>query len=821
HEINQVVFRKKARKYAAKYVKIQCEEFKRLGIFGEWDNPYLTMSNEYEAEIARLFGELYLKGYIYQGSKPIYWSWACETALAEAEVEYAPHTSPSIYVKFPVIKDPSGFTAGYANTSIVIWTTTPWTLPSNLAIAVKEEFIYSLIETEKGFFIVAQDLITDFCQKIGAVSYKEQRTAKGAELDELVTKHPFVNRHSPVVLGHHVTLEQGTGCVHIAPGHGQEDYEIGLKYNLDILSPVDNQGKFYDSVEHFGGMFVFDANKHIISLLSDTGFLLFHEDITHSYPHCWRSHTPIIFRATAQWFINVDALNMRANALESVKTTRWIPEVGEKRITSMLENRPDWCLSRQRLWGVPIPVIKCESCGKHIMTADTLKKITGIFLKESSDAWFSYSVEQLLGSSFACPHCSASGNFTKEEDIIDVWFDSGVSHQAVLKLRDNVSYPADLYLEGSDQHRGWFQSSLLTAIGITGTAPFKTVLTHGFVVDVKGYKMSKSAGNIVSPQDIIKQYGADILRLWVASVDYSGDVRISDTILSQLSDSYRRIRNTFKFILGNIADFTPEKHTVPYESLDELDRWIVSRLHSLGVQVNEYYESFQFYKIFQAIHNFCVIELSSFYLDVLKDRMYISHTDDPLRRSSQTAMNQILETLMLLLAPILPFTTEEVMQYYRKSNNRFPYDSVHLSDWPCFTATAINKPLEDKWDRILTSRIEVQKILELYRKDKTIGSSLEAKVVLYTSSAEWYDFLLKLEPQLPFLYIVSSVSVSNVKFSDITYHESDKIHGLFIGVTPAEGQKCSRCWNYKKDTDTYSEYPNICGRCVNAIKGLF
>ena len=817
HQIDQVKFRGKARKYAMKYVKIQCEEFKRLGVFGEWDDPYLTMTNRYEATIARVFGDLYLKGYIYQGLKPIYWCSTCETALAEAEVEYDDHTSPSIYVAFNVA-DGKGVVDPDDNASFVIWTTTPWTLPANLAIAVKPDFEYVLIETEKGNFIVAEELVESFTQVVGIEKYSKKKSWRGEQLEGVATKHPFIDRLSPIILGDHVTLEQGTGCVHTAPGHGQEDYEVALKYGLDIISPVNDDGTFYADLPLFGGEKVFDANKDVINHLKEIGALLQTESISHSYPHCWRCKEPIIFRATEQWFINVDSNDMRKKALETIKKVNWLPPVGEKRITSMVENRPDWCLSRQRYWGVPIPVLYCKKCRTVLLTKETVAKIEQSFLKDSSDAWFFKSVEDLVGSQ-KCSSCGCT-EFTKETDIIDVWFDSGVSHQSVVEARPQLRYPADLYLEGSDQHRGWFQSSLLTAIGCTGTSPFKTVLTHGFVVDGDGCKMSKSVGNVVSPHDIMKKYGADILRLWVSSLDYTGDVRISQTILSQLIDAYRRIRNTFKYLLGNLYDFDPEKNTVPDNELLEIDRYALNCTIRLSQKVTDLYENYEFYKIFHAIHQFCSVEMSSMYLDVLKDHMYCHAANDIKRRSSQTVLFEILITLMHTLAPILTFTTEEVFSYFSKMFPKYKKDSIHLCGWPAIDENRIDSSINENWQKLLQLRTEVQRVLEHFRKEKTIGTSLEASVVIYTGSPDIYNLLQEYNPILKEIFIVSEVSVSNIDGLDGQWFEAEKMNSIKILVKKADGKKCIRCWNYTKDVSEDGDYKDICSRCEAAIKNI-
>ncbi len=814
HEIDQFKFRKKARNYAAKYVKIQCEEFERLGIFGSWDNPYLTMNNAYEATIARLFGELYLNGYVYKGLKPIYWCASCETALAEAEVEYDNHTSPSIYVSFKITGDKTGFTNGCAPVSAVIWTTTPWTLPANLAIAVKPEFSYSLVKTDHGNFIIATDLIDDFAAKTSAGNYSIIRSTTGDQLEGIVTRHPFIDRNSPLILSDHVTLEQGTGCVHIAPGHGQEDFECGLRYGLDVYSPVNHEGRFIDTVPHFAGQNIFKANPVIIEHLKSTGALLNVENINHSYPHCWRCKQPVIFRATEQWFIGVDNNKMRDIALDTIRKVKWIPAVGENRITSMVANRPDWCLSRQRLWGVPIPVLYCAGCGKELLNEDTISRIEQVFLKESSDAWFSKSAEEIVGQQ-TCSECGCR-SFNKEMDIIDVWFDSGVSHQAVIEQREELSFPADLYLEGSDQHRGWFQSALLTAIGCRDQAPFKTVLTHGFVVDAEGRKMSKSLGNVISPQDIISQYGVDILRLWVASVDYSGDIRISPVIIAQLADAYRRIRNTFKYLMGNLYDFNPATDMVGVEDLDELDRWALSRLHSIGLQVTEYYEKYEFYKIFHTLYNFCAVDMSAFYLDALKDRLYADAAKSLRRRSSQTVMYKITESLAKILAPLVVFTADEVWSYFRKMYPEHVQESIHLCDWPSFSKDHQDIKLEEKWSLLLELRSEVQKVLENLRKNKVIGTSLEAKVMLCASDKKAADFLRENHGALREIFIVSELVITESK-TEGDWYKSEKMNTVAIYAQTAGGEKCVRCWNYSNTVDCDANFPGICERCVVAV----
>jgi len=650
HEVEQVKFRKKAHTYAMKYVRIQKDEFKRLGIFGEWENPYLTLDPKYEACIVNSLGTLVKKGYVYRGRKPINWCIRCETALAEAEVEYADHTSPSVYVKF---KSPKGF--------LVIWTTTPWTLVSNVAIAVHPKFNYSVVEVDGETLIVAEDLVVSTMEAAGIAQYKTTGTIKGTELEGLVCHHPFIDRESVVVLADYVSSEEGTGCVHTAPGHGQEDYRTGLKYKLPMIMPVDSKGKFDDTTAEFSGMEVFLANDLILQRLKEGKYLLASDSISHSYPHCWRCKNPVITRATNQWFINVDHNNLRKKSLEMIKRVSWVPKIGESRISAMVESRPDWCLSRQRYWGVPIPAFYCTECHEVLLDTRAIESFAKIAEKEGTDAWFIKSAAELLPKGAKCKKCGST-NFEKESDILDVWFDSGVSHHAVLIPRKDQGFPADLYLEGSDQHRGWFQTALLTGVPLAGKSPFKQVLTHGFVVDGEGRKMSKSLGNVISPQDVIAKSGADVLRLWVSSCDYNGDIRISEQILQRMSEAYRKFRNTFKFALGNLYDFDPVKDRVPYKKMTEVDRWALARLYNRLEAVNQYYENFEFYKIYREIYNFCITDLSSVYFDILKDRLYTFKKTGPQRRSAQTAVYDILSCLVRVLAPLLPFTCEEVWE---------------------------------------------------------------------------------------------------------------------------------------------------------------
>lgn len=822
HDLNKVEFRKQAREYALKYVNIQRDEFKRFGIFGDWDNPYLTMNNSYAASIIDSFVKLYQKGYIYRGLKPILWCPNCETALAEAEVEYENHVSPSIYVKFKVKKGlPEDF-AKLNDVSVVIWTTTPWTLPANLAVAIKPEYTYSFI-TIKGSsqtLIVAKQLISIFLDAIGAAEYDLISDIKGHDLINVVTQHPFIDRESPVVFSPHVTLEHGTGCVHTAPGHGEEDYEVGLKYKLHPYAPVDEKGKFTNEVERFAGMNVFQANKPITDLLRENGSLLHGHEIEHTYPNCWRCKQPIIYRATRQWFLGVDRNDLRQKTMDIIQHTEWIPAVGEKRIGSMVSMRPDWCLSRQRLWGVAIPVFYCKECGFEIVSEDIMEHIKDIVENESSDAWFSRDAKSMLPEGIKCPECGKD-EFRKEEDIIDVWFDSGVSHEAVLARRTELNWPADLYLEGSDQHRGWFQTSLLTSVGIRGKAPFNKVLTHGFVVDGEGKKMSKSLGNVIVPQDILPRYGADIMRLWVSSIDYTCDVPMSEEIMKQLSDAYRKIRNTFRFLISNLYDFTPSKNGVPYEKLTPIDMWALGRTQHLIKQVTISFDKCQFYEAYHAIYNFCVVELSSFYLDILKDRMYTFAADSWERRSSQTVFAYILAVLTRITAPLMPFTAEEIFTYLPPEMKT--HESVHLAEWVRPQERFINAVLEPRWEQLFNIRAEVLKALETHRRQDIIGTSLEARVELLLANPELKEFLVGCSDVLPTIFIVSQVEVKDYISNDPDAQAAvpaGDVWGLYILIKKAGGKKCVRCWHWSDGVGIDTEHPELCKKCVSVVKTI-
>ncbi len=811
HQISKLEMRRECRKYAEKFIGIQKDEFKRLGVLGDWDNPYLTMNYEYEGLTAGELAKFAHNGGLYRGKKPVHWCSSCVTALAEAEVEYADHTSPSIYVRFALQDDISAAVPALAGKQayVVIWTTTPWTIPANLAVAMHPEFDYVALETEKGVLIVAEGLKDSFLQAVGLTG-NVIATFKASVLERKRAKHPFYDRDSIILLGEHVTLEAGTGCVHTAPGHGQEDYELGLKEGLEIYNPVDNHGRYLQNLEFFGGQFVFDANQSVIDKLTEVGALLQTSKISHSYPHCWRCKKPIIFRATEQWFISMKANELRQKSLESIGQVQWIPKWGKERIYGMIENRPDWCISRQRSWGVPITAFSCTACGEYLANGSIMDHVAEQFKQHSSDIWFDWNAEQLLPEGTKCPKCGAA-SFEKEMDILDVWFDSGVSHAAVLEPNPKLASPADMYLEGSDQHRGWFHSSLLESVGTRGRAPYKNVLTHGFVVDGSGRKMSKSVGNVVAPEEVIKKYGAEILRLWVAAQDYRDDIRISQEILTRLSEAYRRIRNTCRYILGNICDFDPARDCVDYAKMPEIDRWALHQLELLKEKVLASYNEYEFHVLYHAVNGFCTVEMSAFYLDILKDRVYTSKKDSPERRSAQTVMYRILDTLVRLLAPVLSFTSDEVWQYIPGARE----ESVHLAAFPSLNPEWKDDALVERWERIIKVRADVSKALELARADKVIGHSLDAKVTI-NASAEDASFLEGYASQLKDIFIVSKVDLA-APIAPGAGYASESTAGLRIFVEAAPGEKCERCWCYSEELGQDASHPAICPKCTAAV----
>ena len=793
------IFKKRqlCREYAEKFINIQRDEFIRLGVFGFWNNPYITMSNDYEAIIVKEFLTFVQNGYVYRGKKPVYWCPSCVTALADAEVEYYDKESPSIFVTFEIV-DLDKFPIKNSPLYIVIWTTTPWTLPANLALAVNPEVDYVGLKSQKGIILVAKEAIKNLK---GKFEFEETPLfeIKGKELEGIKAKHPFIDRISKIVFADFVETGEGTGVVHIAPGHGEEDYDIGLKYGLDIYAPVDDKGKFTKEIPYFAGENVFTANKAIIEHLKNLGALLWEGKITHSYPHCWRCKKPIIFRATTQWFISVTHNNLREKALEEIDRVKWIPSWGRERIYSMVERRPDWCVSRQRSWGVPITLFVCKNCGYIVKDEKLFNKIYELVELEGSDVWFKINLEDLLPN-FKCPECGSS-DFQKEKDILDVWFDSGVSHAAVLERNPNLSWPADMYLEGSDQHRGWFQSSLIASVGSKGKAPYRIVLTHGFTVDGQGRKMSKSLGNVIAPQEIIKQHGADIIRLWVSAEDYRDDIKLSKEILSQLTEAYRKIRNTLRYLLGNIYDYDGKNYE---DHLLEIDQWAMMKLQKLIKRVKRAYENFEFHQVFHGVHNFCVTDMSAFYLDILKDRLYTFKADSSERRAAQWVLYNIANSLIRLIAPVLSFTAEEAWQHLPFKET----ESVFLAGMPEENDKYVNDELEEKWEKLINIRDEVNKALEIKRQEKFIGNSLEAKIILNVKE-RLKEFIVPYFEFLPTLFIVSQVEVKELSESE------DK--DFTITVEKAEGYKCQRCWNYSPMVGKL-EISDVCPRCYHVIK---
>jgi len=804
--------RQRCRRYAEKFIDIQREEFKRLGVAGEWDNPYLTMSYDYEATIAAECGRFALDGSLFRSKKPIHWCCSCQTALAEAEIEYADEASPSIFVKFAFIDDLGDVDPVLKGRRVdcVIWTTTPWTLPANLAIALHPDFTYAVVETAAGdLLLLARDLVASCMDRFGLVDYRVVSEIPAPALEKKRCRHPFYDRESLIVLGPHVTLEAGTGCVHTAPGHGREDYEVGLEYGIDPYSPVDDRGRFTDEVDRFAGRFVFDANPAIIAHLEDIGALLAHENLAHSYPHCWRCKQPVIFRATPQWFISMEKTGLRAKSLAAIDQVTWVPHWGRERIYGMIENRPDWCVSRQRAWGVPIAIFYCADCGELYIDEAMVERLRALFEAHGADIWFSAEADRLMPDGATCRACGGA-HFTKETDILDVWFDSGVSHAAVLEKRDNLRWPADLYLEGSDQHRGWFHSSLLTAVGLRGAAPYRAVLTHGFVVDADGHKMSKSLGNVIAPKEVIDRFGAEILRLWVSAADYRDDIRISDTILKQLSDAYRRIRNTSRFMLGNLGDFNPAADAVTHAALPDIDRYLLHRLQELVQRARKAYETYEFHMIYHALHNFCVLDLSAFYLDILKDRLYTSPPASTARRAAQTVLYRLTHVMARLMAPILAFTADEIWEHLPAGEEREA--SVHLTALPEEHPAWRDDALAAKWGRMRAVRGEVTKALESARAAKLIGHPLDAAVTLSARDAI-HELLTEYHSELDRIFIVSKVIRVPEGNALPNAYQSEEVEGLQIAVARAEGDKCERCWVHDPSVGEDQAHPTVCARC--------
>ncbi len=813
-KISKLAFRSACRKYAGKWIKIQKEDFKRLGVIGDWDNPYLTINYAYETAIAREFNRFLANGSVVRSKKPVYWCSSCVTALAEAEVEYYDHSSPSIYVKFKVGDDLSDVVPELAGreTSVVIWTTTPWTLPANLAVAFHPQFTYAAVEVGGEVWIMAEGLVEQAMAEFGISEYNISATFDSAPLEGRKCIHPFMERESLLVLADYVTLDTGTGCVHTAPGHGRDDYLTGLRYGLEPLSPVDDKGRFTAGAGPYADMLITEANELIIADLAKQGALVFRSDLSHSYPHCWRCKKPVNFRATEQWFISMEKNDLRQKALATIREVKWTPKWGMERIYGMVENRPDWCLSRQRAWGVPLTVIYCKKCGAVANNKEVDARISRLFSKEGADAWFSHEISDFLGDEAKCGKCGAR-EFVKEDDILDVWFDSGVSYAAVLEER-GLPTPADLYLEGSDQHRGWFQSALLASVGTRGVPPYRGVLTHGFVVDGQGKKMSKSIGNVIAPSEIIDKYGAEILRMWVAFEDYRDDIKISDEILRQLSDGYRKIRNTFRYMLGNLNDFNPASDRVDFAAMSELDRWALVQFEQLKRKVAKGYEQFEFHGVMHGLHHFCTVTMSNFYLDIIKDRLYTSPPASEARRGAQTVLAEILDGLLRMMTPILSFTVAEVWDYLPPDPEREV--NPFVASFPAAKEEYVQPELMERWERLLAVRSEITGALELARRDKVIGHSLEAEVLL-AAEGELAGFLADNWSQLESIAIVSALKLEAALDGGIG---SETIPGLTVLIKPARGVKCERCWIRSDTVGSDPAHSTICQRCAGVLREI-
>lgn len=819
-KVSVAEFREKCRDYAKKQVEGQKADFKRLGVFGDWDKPYLTMNFDFEVNAIRVLGRIIKNGHLHKGSKPVHWCTDCGSALAEAEVEYQDKQSPAIDVKFTFTDQAALISKfnladgheGEGDISIVIWTTTPWTLPANRAVAVHEGLEYSLvqIETEQGKqrLVLASDLVKDAMDRYGVDKFHALGYCQGSDLELLQTNHPFYDFTVPVILGEHVTTDSGTGAVHTAPGHGQEDFVVGQQYNLEVANPVGANGVYLPDTELFAGQHVFKANASVIDVLTEKGALMHHHAFNHSYPHCWRHKTPIIFRATPQWFVSMDQANLRQDSLSEIKKTQWLPEWGESRIANMVEGRPDWCISRQRTWGVPIALFVDKDTGSlHPNTAELIEQVAAKVEEKGIQAWYDLEVTELLSAEDA-------EQYVKVQDTLDVWFDSGVTHACVVDAREELTGPADLYLEGSDQHRGWFMSSMMTSVAINGHAPYKQVLTHGFTVDQNGRKMSKSLGNVISPQDIMNKMGADILRLWVASTDYTAEMTVSDEIFKRSADRYRRIRNTARYLLANLNGFNPETDMLAADEMVALDRWILDRAAVLQDELVAAYDEYQMLVVTQKLMNFCTVELGSFYLDVIKDRQYTAKADSVARRSCQTALYHIAEAMTRWMAPIMSFTAQEIWQVLPGKRDEF----VFTGEWYQGLVKADSAKLDNAfWQQLLEVRAEVNKVLEAARKEEKIGATLQAEVTLYVGT-ELEAQLNALGDELRFVLLTSKAVVEN-KENRPADAVASEIDGLFISVAATSAEKCERCWHYCDDVGTHEEHKDICGRCVTNVDG--
>lgn len=807
HTPTVMEMRSACREYAKEWIDKQREQFKRLGVIGDWDNPYLTMNYAYEAAIIKVFGELAEKGYIYQGFKPIHWCHNDETALAEAEIEYNDHKSPSIYVRFPLVTDPNGLFDDKDNSYTIIWTTTPWTIPANLAVAIHKEYEYNFVKVDSSTYVIAKELTEKTMSAMGVESFEVLKTVKGEELEGVIFKHPIFDRNSPVVFADYVTLEDGTGVVHTAPGHGREDFETGKRYGLDVLCPVNEKGIFTSDAGQFEGLHITrGGNDAVIEALKEKNALLASSTISHSYPHCWRCHNPVMFRATVQWFLKIDHDNLREKMLSELDKITFYPKDAYNRLKAMIENSPDWCLSRQRSWGVGIPAFFCEKCGEAIISKEAIDAVYKDALINGSDSWFSKPAKEILPDGFRCPKCDGD-SFTKETDVLDVWFDSGSSCRAVLEEREHHSYPCDVYCEGSDQHRGWFNKSLVVGMASKGQSPFKNLVSHGFVLDANGKAMSKSLGNVIAPQDVIKNVGADVLRLLVCSENYFEDVRVGDEIITRITDAYRRIRNTFRFILGNLDGFNPKTDYVEYDDLEEIDKYALLRLQEIIEYVDNAYKTYEFHKVYHAIHNYCAVDLSGFYMHVIKDRMYTSGAEWQIRKSAQTVLFEIGTALARLVAPVLIHTAEEVWSFLPDDGK---VESVLLSDFPKVNDKYINNDLKKDWEMVIEVREKVLLAVEQCKNSGSIKSPLESKVIINLPE-KYYNALNKLSDSkyvynLPSIFVVSQVELRN---SDIKEPE--------VEVRVPLGMKCERCWLVLESVGTNETHPTLCSRCTEAV----
>jgi len=815
HKVTHPEFRQACRDYANTQIDIQRSEFKRLGVLGDWENPYMTMNFQYEADTIRSLSRMIENGHVQKGYKPVYWCLDCSSALAEAEVEYADKTSPALDVRFKVVDEEAFLarfkkvTKGHGPISIPIWTTTPWTLPANQAVALNPRTDYVLVACHDERLVIAEPLLNVAMQRYDIKNSHILAKTTGDALENVLLHHPFYDRQVPVVLGEHVTMDAGTGAVHTAPAHGQDDYVMGQKYQLPLENPVGDDGCFISTTPLFAGMHVNTVNDRILNELKSRGTLLHLTKITHSYPHCWRHKTPLIFRATPQWFIGMDKNNLRMMGLAAIENVRWVPDWGQSRIFSMVDKRPDWCISRQRTWGVPIALfLHKETSEPHPHSVELMEKVAQRVEQKGVDAWYELDAKELLGEEAA--------HYSKCQDILDVWFDSGVSHECVLRKNPELHFPADLYLEGSDQHRGWFQSALLTSLAMHHKAPYKTVLTHGYVIDLEGRKMSKSLGNVIAPEKVIQKMGADVLRLWVASVDYRAEINVSEEILARTSETYRRLRNTARFLLANLEGFEPEKHLVPFDQLLALDRWAANKARLLQDEIIKAYESYQFHLIYQKVHHFCTVELGGFYLDIIKDRQYTMQTNSLARRSAQTAMFHIIEAMVRWIAPILSFTAEEIWQYIPGKRN----ESVFLNTWYTQLPTLSDNQImnEAYWEKLRLVRDAVNKELETQRKAGKLGAPLEAEVHLYCD-VELKKQLDALQDELRFVLITSGADVHLANAHLPTDVVVTEVPGLSIKVDPVTYQKCERCWHRRADVGSDSSHPTLCARCVVNVVG--